>query len=169
MGLLMKTCFCCKQTHSLDNYFKSSNTVDGLHSWCKACCKIGNRKSRDKVNSRIETRAKIFLRNAKNSAKKRNQEFSLEIKDITEFWESQNKICAYSGLEMTLEAGKLNTVSIERIDSAKGYTKENTILVCQAINRMKSDFAYEDFYMLCKSVAEFLGDDELKLAVGAYK
>lgn len=166
---MAKTCFKCKTSYEDVLFFKSTNTPDGLHSWCKTCCKIGNRKSRDKVNSSIETRAKIFLRNAKNSAKKRNQEFSLEIKDITEFWESQNKICAYSGLEMTLEAGKLNTVSIERIDSAKGYTKENTILVCQAINRMKSDFAYEDFYMLCKSVAEFLGDDELKLAVGAYK
>ena len=166
---MAKTCFKCKTSYEDALFFKSTNTPDGLHSWCKMCCKANQKKYVDLVNSCIETRAKIFLRNAKNSAKKRNQEFSLEIKDITEFWESQNKICAYSGLEMTLEAGKLNTVSIERIDSAKGYTKENTILVCQAINRMKSDFAYEDFYMLCKSVAEFLGDDELKLAVGAYK
>jgi hypothetical protein len=165
----MKTCFSCKIPKERNLFFKHSQTPDGLHSWCKECCKKGNQKSRIKANSTIEGRAKIFLQNAKKSAIKRNQEFALEINDITEFWESQNKICAYSGLEMTLEAGKLNTVSIERIDSAKGYTKENTILVCQAINRMKSDFVYEDFYMLCKSVAEFLGDDELKLAVGAYK
>jgi hypothetical protein len=51
------------------------------------------------------------------------------------------------------------------IDSNIGYTKDNTILVCQAINRMKSDFSYQDFYMLCQSVAKFLGD--LKLVVGA--
>jgi len=70
---------------------------------------------------------------------------------------------------MTLEAGKLNTVSIERIDSDVGYTPDNTILVCQAINRMKSDFSYEDFYTLCRDVAEFLGDDELNLAVEARK
>ena len=165
----MKTCFCCKQSYSLDNYFKSSNTVDGLHSWCKSCCKAGNRKSRDKVNSNIESRAKVFLRNAKNSANKRKQEFSLEINDVVDFWNKQSKICAYSGLEMTLEAGKLHTVSIERINSKIGYTKDNTILVCQAINRMKSDFSYKDFYMLCHSVTQFLGDDDLKLAVGAYK
>jgi len=70
---------------------------------------------------------------------------------------------------MTLEAGHLHTVSIERIDSSVGYTPENTILVCQAINRMKSDFAYEDFYALCRDVAQFLGDDRLELAVGAHK
>ena len=70
---------------------------------------------------------------------------------------------------MTLEAGKLNTVSIERIDSNVGYTPANTILVCQAINRMKSDFAFEDFFDLCKDVAQFLSDDEFNLCVGAFK
>ena len=167
--MLMKTCFRCKTSYENTFFFKSANTVDGLHSWCKECCRKNGAKVVAKLNSKIETRAKIFLRNAKNSAKKRNQEFSLEINDIVDFWNKQNKICAYSGLEMTLEAGKLQTVSIERIDSKIGYTKDNTILVCQAINRMKSDFAYEDFYMLCQSVAKFLGDDELKLVVGAYK
>jgi len=164
-----KTCFKCKTSYEDSLFFKSTNTPDGLHSWCKICCKQGNAISRAKVNANIESKAKIFLRNAKNSANKRKQEFSLEINNIVDFWNKQDKICAYSGLEMTLEAGKLNTVSIERIDSNIGYTKENTILVCQAINRMKSDFSYEDFYMLCQSVAKFLGNDELKLAVGAYK
>lgn len=154
----MKTCFCCKTAKDVSLFFKHAITQDGLHSWCKECCTKGNKKSRDKVNSTIEGRAKIFLQNAKKSAKKRNQEFSLEIFDIVDFWHKQKMICAYSGMEMTLLAGKLNTVSIERIDSAVGYTKNNTILVCQAINRMKSDFKFDDFYALCKSVAEFLGD-----------
>jgi hypothetical protein len=70
---------------------------------------------------------------------------------------------------MTLEASKHNTVSIERIDSSKGYTVYNTVLVCQAINRMKSDFKLEDFYYLCKDVCIFLGNESLSLNVGAYK
>ena len=70
---------------------------------------------------------------------------------------------------MTLEPGKLETVSIERIDSKIGYTFENTVLVCQAINRMKSDFDFDEFFALCRDVATFLGDDKLDLAVGAYK
>ena len=147
----MKPCFCCKETKELSLFFKHSQTPDGLHSWCKECCKKGNQKSKIKVNSTIESRAKVFLQNAKKSAKKRNQEFSLEIPDVVDCWNDQLMICAYSGIEMTLEARKLNTVSIERI------------------NRMKSDFSYQDFYMLCQSVAKFLGDDELKLVVGAYK
>lgn len=165
----MKVCFRCKQEKSYEFFFKHHLTSDGFHSWCKSCCTEGNNKSRAKQNSTIEGRAKIFLQNARKSAAKRNQEFLLSIEDVVNFWKQQNEICAYSGRKMTLDAGKLETVSIERIDSSIGYTKDNTILVCQAINRMKSDFEFNDFYNLCSDVANFLGDDKLNLCVGAYK
>jgi hypothetical protein len=165
----MKVCFKCKEQKSFETFFKHNQTSDGYHSWCKSCCTEGNVKSRKKQNSTIEGRAGIFLRNAKNAATKRNQEFDLEIANIVDCWNNQSQICAYSGRRMTLEAGKLNTVSIERIDSKIGYTPQNTILVCQAINRMKSDFLFEDFYELCTDVAQFLGDENLKLNVKACK
>ncbi len=165
----MKVCFKCKEKKDFSLFFHHAQTNDGYHSWCKECCKHGNERSRKKKNSTIEGRATIFLQNAKKSALKRNQEFRLQISDIVDCWNKQMKICAYSGREMTLDAGKLNTVSIERIDSKIGYTPENTILVCQAINRMKSDFSYEDFYCLCADVAQFLGDENIQLNVGAYK
>lgn len=165
----MKFCFKCKEQKPFELFFKHKQTSDGYHSWCKICCTKGNLKSREKVNSTIEGRARVFLTNAKKSALKRQQEFSLQISDIVDCWGKQQKICAYSGREMTLEAGKLNTVSIERIDSKIGYTQENTILVCQAINRMKSDFNFEDFYELCSDVAQFLGDESLSLNVKACK
>lgn len=165
----MKTCFKCKTNKPFGLFFKHTQTTDGYHSWCKECCGKGNERSRAKQNSTIEGRARVFLQNARKSAVKRNQEFALTISDILECWNTQWGICAYSGRNMTLETGKLNTVSIERINSAKGYTMDNTILVCQAINRMKSDFAFEDFYELCRDVADFMGDESLNLAVGAYK
>lgn len=165
----MKVCFKCKQTKTYGLFFKHNQTTDGYHSWCKECCNEGNKKSREKVNSTIEGRAKIFLQNAKKSAAKRNQEFALTIEDVVSFWKQQNEICAYSGRQMTLKAGKLNTVSIERIDSSIGYTPANTVLVCQAINRMKSDFCYNDFFELCKDVTNFIGDENQQLSVGAYK
>jgi hypothetical protein len=165
----MKVCFKCKNSKPYDLFFKHNLTSDGYHSWCKQCCKDANENSRKKLNSTIQGRAKIFLRNAKNSALKRNQVFEITIEDIVNAWEIQEKICAYSGREMTLLHGQLNTVSIERIDSKIGYTKDNTILVCQAINRMKSDFEFEEFFDLCKDVTKFLSDENLNLQVGAYK
>ena len=166
---MTKMCFRCKEKKSYDLFFKHAQTADGHHSWCKECCNEGNKQSREKLNSTIEGRARVFLQNAKKSAAKRQHVFSLSIKNVVDCWQKQDKICAYSGRKMTLEAGHLNTVSIERIDSSIGYTPENTVLVCQAINRMKSDFSYEDFYDLCKDVSVFLGDENLVLAVGGYK
>jgi hypothetical protein len=165
----MKTCFRCKEAKPFTLFFRHNQTQDGYHSWCKVCCTEGNEKSRKKQNSTIEGRAKIFLRNARKSAEKRGHEFSLTVDDIVECWHRQLGVCAYSGRNMTLGAAHLNTVSIERIDSHVGYTPANTVLVCQAINRMKSDFGFEDFYGLCRDVADFLGDSKLNLAVGAYK
>ncbi len=169
MEVLMKTCFKCKTNKPQSLFFKHHLTTDGLHSWCKDCCAEGSTISRAKQNSTIEGRARVFLRNAKNGATKRKQIFALTAADVIDCWNTQANVCAYSGRLMTLEAGKLNTVSIERIDSNVGYTPENTILVCQAINRMKSDFEFDDFYNLCRDVAQFLGDNSLNLAVGAYK
>ena len=165
----MKTCFKCKETKPLTLFFKHRLTPDGHHSWCKNCCREGNERSRQKLNSTIEGRARVFLTNARKSAAKRGQVFALTVADIVECWNDQWGVCAYSGRQMTLEAGYFHTVSIERIDSSIGYTAANTILVCQAINRMKSDFSFEDFYALCSDVAEFLGNDNKELAVGAYK
>ena len=165
----MKTCFKCKEAKPLALFFKHKQTSDGHHSWCKNCCKDGNDRSRQKLNSTIQGRARVFLQNAKKSAVKRKQSFALTVDDIVACWEQQNKVCAYSGREMTLSSGQLNTVSIERIDSSVGYTKENTILVCQAINRMKSDFSFFDFYDLCKDVTSFLSDENSELSVGAFK
>ena len=165
----VKTCFKCKQQKTLNLFFKHKQTADGYHSWCKICCREGNDRSRQKLNSTIEGRARVFLRNARNSAAKRGQVFALTTADIVKCWKDQLGVCAYSGRPMTLDSGQLNTVSIERIDSTIGYTLDNTILVCQAINRMKSDFSFDDFYALCSDVAEFLGDEQGKLAVGAYK
>ena len=165
----VKTCFKCKTNKPFSLFFKHAQTSDGYHSWCKKCCREGNERSRQKLHSTIEGRAREFLRNAKNSAAKRKQIFALTVADIADCWREQEGICAYSGRKMTLDAGQLITVSIERIDSTIGYTPENTILVCQAINRMKSDFGFEDFYDLCRDGADFLGDDKLQLAVGAHK
>lgn len=165
----MKTCSQCEANKPYDLFFKHKLTKDGYHSWCKACCTEGNARSREKLNSTIQGRARVFLQNARKSAAKRQQAFDLIVLDIVNCWEMQEGICAYSGREMTLKAGELNTVSIERIDSTQGYIPENTILVCQAINRMKSNFGFYDFYELCRDVAVFLGDEKLEIAVGDYK
>ena len=49
--------------------------------------------------------------------------------------------------------GRVNTnLSVDRIDSTKGYSKENVQLVCMAANQMKNDLSMEEFINMCESV-----------------
>ena len=49
--------------------------------------------------------------------------------------------------------GRVNTnLSVDRIDSAKGYSKDNVQLVCMAANQMKNDLSMEEFINMCASV-----------------
>jgi hypothetical protein len=70
---------------------------------------------------------------------------------------------------MTTAAGEYHSVSVERIDNSIGYTAENTILVCNIVNRMKSDIAGETFFDVCRDVVKHLGDAEGNLDVDFYK
>lgn len=49
--------------------------------------------------------------------------------------------------------GRVNTnLSVDRIDSTKGYSKENVQLVCMAANQMKNDLSMEEFVEMCEAV-----------------
>ena len=63
--------------------------------------------------------------------------------------------CAISNIDMTyvFNCGRIPTnVSIDRIDSAKGYIMNNIQLVCMACNQMKSDLSEHKLYEFCKAI-----------------
>ncbi len=150
-----KICAKCGAKKSADYFYKHSDTNDGWHSWCKACCKAGDDRSRAKKYSTIEGRISTFLRTCKISAKKRKQKCSLTKQMLINLWAKQGGRCFYSGIEMTTQPAENRSVSIERSDSSIGYIEENTVFVCNAINRMKSDLSLKDFLAMCKAVSEY--------------
>lgn len=73
----------------------------------------------------------------KSSSKRRGfdpPEVNLE--DLIELFDSQNGLCAYSGIPMTFGSylDKWWVSSPERIDTLKGYTKDNVCLICVEFN-----------------------------------
>jgi hypothetical protein len=80
-------------------------------------------------------------------------------------WKAQDGRCVYTGFEMELQPNTLLSVSVERIDSSIGYTSENTVLCCNAVNRMKSDLDPHTFFDMCRAVTMWLSDDKLDLSV----
>ena len=69
-------------------------------------------------------------------------------------WKKQNKKCFYTDILMSTKPNHLFSVSIERKNSNLGYIAKNTVLVCNAVNRMKSDFTVKEFFYFCKIISE---------------
>jgi hypothetical protein len=88
-------------------------------------------------------------------------EFALQIEDIWNLFLSQGKKCALTGLPISFAndrtrsqkySGVSCTASIDRIDSKKGYTKDNIQLVHKDINIMKNQYNQDYFVEMCKAV-----------------
>ena len=93
---------------------------------------------------------KSCLRNAKRHSKKYGETFVLSENYLNEISIKQKNKCKLSGIEFD----EKNVPSIDRIDSKKGYIKENVQLVIYEINRMKSNLDQNRFIELCKNVAK---------------
>lgn len=68
---------------------------------------------------------------------------------LKELFDKQNGKCAITGLDMVHKYSQLDSISVDRIDSSRGYLKDNVQLICQSINRMKNTHTQ-------KEVLEFL-------------
>ena len=52
--------------------------------------------------------------------------------------------------------GRISTnLSIDRIDSLKGYTKDNIQLVCHLCNLMKSNLSMNELYIFCNNIIKY--------------
>lgn len=72
---------------------------------------------------------------------------------IEELFNKQNGKCALSGSEIIMSKNiSENTASVDRINSDRGYTKDNIQLVHKDVNRMKNKYSDEYFYKVCMGV-----------------
>jgi len=77
--------------------------------------------------------------------------------DLINLFKKQEGKCAISGIEMTYTTGKgtgiiPDNVSVDRIDSSKGYSKDNVQLVCSIVNIMKSNLPLNKLVYYCKQI-----------------
>lgn len=86
-----------------------------------------------------------YYQNKVNQCNQRGIDWHLTINDVRRIL--ARKKCAYSGIDLThTSAGKTSDtqrftdLTLERKDSSKGYTKENTIAVCYGFNNIKGQF-----------------------------
>lgn len=86
--------------------------------------------------------------------KKRFKEVNVTIDDLKNQWEKQNGLCYFTGIELVLSSygkiikNQIYTASLDRIDSNKGYIKNNIRWVSRSINYMKNDMSDDMVYEL---------------------
>lgn len=160
-GNLLK-CRDCFEFLPLDQFTKSKthSISRKKHAYICANCKTKRRKE---VFKRYSEEIKILkvlqsrYLSARKRAADRNIEFSITKKDLKDLYDKQNGLCNISKIKMTyttFERRKPFNISLDRIDSTKGYTKDNIQLVCMAVNQLKSDFDMDIIYKICESIIE---------------
>jgi len=88
----------------------------------------------------------------RGSATKRDLAFNLTVEDLISQYLKQNKVCAFSKKEFIM--GDENyMLSIDRIDSTKGYVKNNFQFIRMVYNRMKGTLPNEEFLTILKDAS----------------
>lgn len=104
---------------------------------------------------------KRLANGAKNRAKRKGIECSVDAKFLSELWATQKGVCPYTGIQMALLkydtskrtiAGGPNQVSVDRKDSSMGYIPENVELVCLSVNYGKNGYSREQMMEFFQSV-----------------
>lgn len=88
--------------------------------------------------------------------------FSITVQDLIDLYHQQDGQCAMTGTHLTMNGSQnsdhtnLNDwdISLDRIDSSQGYTKDNIQLVGMRISRMKSGISNTEFMEWCTAVVE---------------
>ena len=102
-----------------------------------------------------------FLRRTFTKTKSAGEkDFSLILYDVLSLLDKQKGKCSLTGWPMEFTHGgpfkrRLNPrgCTIDRIDNAKGYHKDNIQLVCCSVNITRSSLSLPEFTELCTAVA----------------
>lgn len=88
----------------------------------------------------------------KKSAKIRNLDIDIDTKYLTELWDKQEGKCALTGAELGYTGTGWNVASVDRIDSTKGYVRDNVQWTCWRANEAKSNMSNNDFLNFCATI-----------------
>lgn len=86
--------------------------------------------------------------------KRRVTKAPITIDELMELWVRQRGTCLLSGLKMTWNQGKTEptSLSIDRIDSNKGYEKGNVRLVCYQVNAFRNRWSDEQMIAMARAI-----------------
>lgn len=132
------------------NFTNDRSKKDGKRNRCKECQREYNKRfadSRRERDKRYRNKPENRFKKYKASALSRGFKFLLTREQFLEFWQ---KPCTHCG-------SSIETVGIDRIDSALPYQVGNVESCCTTCNQMKSDRTLSAWYSHMKKISEHTG------------
>ena len=123
-------------------------------SSCYECDKTRHKKCDKKPLTRLDQRITVTLNSARQRCLRSGKQFDLTKEFILDLFEKQQGKCFYTGIDLLIVPDESNyhCLSIDRLDSNKSYIKDNVVLCCWIINRIKSNLSVKDFIQYCSLI-----------------
>lgn len=109
-----------------------------------------------KVFAGVGNIPKWYWNQLKGSRTKHGENITIE--EANDQFVKQNGKCVYTGVPLLFGRNlskKSTTASLDRIDSSKGYSKDNVQWVHKDVNTLKEAFNHNRFVELCQKVADY--------------
>ena len=156
-----KECAVCKEFLPFSAFTKNSgNKKDGLQYHCKSC--DNKRQAKRRIEKReelqeyskeyrqrnkdnLDFRLQCLLNSSRARAREKEREHTITKQDLLDIYPQDNK-CPIFGfnLEWNGNGFRETSPSIDRIDSSRGYTKDNIQIISWKANRIKGYATVED-------------------------
>jgi len=159
-------CNVCNTEKTLEHFTFKMNRLRGHKTYRKICKLCHNKKRSDKrneenKNNSLQQCLLNILDEAKRREKKKKKGFDITLEYLSKMFNDQNGKCYYSGRQMRYNWSKEDfegkricpeRISIDRIDSNKGYIQGNVVLCCWVANNIKQDLSVEEFNSIIKDI-----------------
>lgn len=142
-------------------FYKKSHFKEVAYPTCSRFCAAKSKslrmKGKDNPRSlKLTTIERLFWNKTKTyayRAEAKNIDFDLDHKFLEELFDKQKGKCYYSNYPMQLKGSKVfNTASLDRINSSKGYTKDNVVFCLNSINMLKSNHDLKEIKKVFRSI-----------------
>jgi hypothetical protein len=163
----MKICSKCDVSKQPDEFYSDKTKIDSLNVRCKDCIKQYRAQNKEQINRRRKEKGfkypnknksqRIYRETLKGkltawkyAAKTRGINWNLTLEELQKLPMS----CYYTNIALVFDSNKLNTVSLDRLDSQKDYSQENVVFCCEIINKMKQTLSVDEFVEFCQLVVK---------------
>jgi hypothetical protein len=171
----MKRCCRCGLEKSLDDFYRLTRSRDGYTGVCRACINADRRRWRQQNPDRARKTSvrhrligksrdprlywakRAFIR-VRCRARERNLSFSLTLEELVAI---APHYCPLLGIPLDYGANacdRSSLASVDRLDSGKGYTKDNIWVISNRANTIKNNATIDELRTLVKSLRDLTPD-----------